>query len=133
MHSCLPFPVGAILHLPGCNMNLRALYATVSLLGLLAEISLFVVLLVRRQYKSFPIFTLCIACNLLSDIGVGILIVAAPAHVGRSVSLGLLPLQYLLDLAVLLEISWHVLRPVYTSLPRGSIAVFATAMTLAVL
>jgi hypothetical protein len=113
-------------------MNLRALYATVSLLGLLAEISLFVVLLVRRQYRSFPIFTLCIACNLLSDIGVGILIVTAP-HVGRSVSLGLLPLQYLLDLAVLLEISWHVLRPVYTSLPRGSIGVFATAMTLAVL
>jgi hypothetical protein len=113
-------------------MNLRALYATVSLLGLLAEISLFVILLVRRQYRSFPIFTLCIACNLLSDIGVGILIVTAP-HVGRSVSLGLLPLQYLLDLAVLLEISWHVLRPVYTSLPRGSIGVFATAMTLAVL
>jgi hypothetical protein len=113
-------------------MNLRALYATVSLLGLLAEISLFVVLLVRRQYRSFPIFTLCIACNLLSDIGVGILIVTAP-HVGRSVTLGLLPLQYLLDLAVLLEISWHVLRPVYTSLPRGSIGVFVTAMILAVL
>ena len=113
-------------------MNLRALYATVSLLGLLAEISLFVVLLVRRQYRSFPIFTLCIACNLLSDIGVGILIVTAP-HVGRSVTLGLLPLQYLLDLAVLLEISWHVLRPVYTSLPRGSIGVFVTAIILAVL
>jgi hypothetical protein len=113
-------------------MNLRALFATVSLLGLLAEISLFVVLLVRRQYRSFPIFTLCIACNLLSDIGVGILIVTAP-HVGRSVTLGLLPLQYLLDLAVLLEISWHVLRPVYTSLPRGSIGVFVTAIILAVL
>jgi hypothetical protein len=114
-------------------MNLRALFATVSLLGLLAEISLFVVLLVRRQYRSFPVFTLCIACNLLSDIGVGILIVVAPPHVGQSVTLGLLPLQYLLDLAVLLEISWHVLRPVYTSLPRGSVGVFVTAMMLAVL
>jgi hypothetical protein len=114
-------------------MSLRALYASVSLLALLAEISLFIVLVVRRQYKSFPIFTLCVACNLLSDIGVGILIVAAPPHVGRSVAFGLLPLQYLLDLGVLLEISWNVLRPVYTSLPQGSVAVFAAAMGLAVL
>jgi hypothetical protein len=100
---------------------------------LLAEISLFVVILVRRQYKTFPIFTLSVACNLLTDIGVGILIVTAPHHIGRSVAFGLLPLQYLLDLGVLLEISWNVLRPVYTSLPRGSITLFATAMALAVL
>jgi hypothetical protein len=114
-------------------MSLRALYASVSLLALLAEVCLFVVLVVRRQYKVFPIFTLSVACNLLSDIGIGILIVAAPPHIGRSVGFGLLPLQYLLDLGVLLEISWNVLRPVYTSLPRGSIGAFATAMGVAVL
>jgi len=114
-------------------MSLRALYTTVSLLAVLAEISLFVVLVVRRQYKNFPVFTLCVACNLLGDIGVGILIVATSQHVARSVAFGLLPLQYLLDLGVLLEISWNVLRPVYSSLPRGSIAVFAAAVALAVL
>ena len=114
-------------------MSLQALYATVSLLALLAEVSLFVVLLVRRQYKNFPVFTLCVACNLVSDIGVGLLLVAAPVHVARSVAFGLLPLQYLLDLGVLLEISWNVLRPVYTSLPRGSVTAFGAAMALAVL
>jgi hypothetical protein len=114
-------------------MSLRALYATVSLLGLLAEISLFVVLIVRRQYRSYPIFVLCIACNLLNDIVVGILLTAAPPNVGRALVLGFLPLQYMLDLGVLLEISWHVLRPVYTSLPRGSITAFATATGLALL
>ena len=46
---------------------------------------------------------------------------------------GLLPLQYLLELGVLLEISWNVLRPVHTSLPHGSIGVFVAAMALALL
>jgi hypothetical protein len=114
-------------------MSLRALYAMVSLLSMLAEVSLFVVLVVRRQYKTFPIFTACVACDLLSDIGVGVLLLAAPHHVARSVAFGLLPLQYLLDLGVLLELSWNVLRPVFSSLPRGTVGAFAGAMGLAVL
>jgi hypothetical protein len=114
-------------------MSLRALYASVSMLALLAEVSLLVVLLARRQYKSFPIFTLCVACNVISDIGIGVLIVAASPAAGRSVAFGLLPLQYLLDLCVLLEISWNVLRPVYTSLPRGSVTGFVIAMALSIL
>jgi hypothetical protein len=114
-------------------MSLRAVYTTVSLLALLAEISLLVVLVVRRQYKYFPIFTLSVAYNSLSDIGIGILMVAAPHHIVRSIAFGLLPPQYLLDLGVLLELSWNVLRPVYSSLPRAAIALFASAMGLAVL
>ena len=35
------------------------------LLGMIAEIGLFVVLLARRQYKIFPIFTFYIAFNLV--------------------------------------------------------------------
>ena len=53
---CEPQLLEAILHLPRCNMSLRALYATFSLLGLIAEISLLVVLIVRRQYKILPCF-----------------------------------------------------------------------------
>src|ERR1700722_19477891 len=114
-------------------MSLRALYATFYLLGLIAEISLVVVLIVRRHYREFPVFTLCIATDLLSDIGLGVLAVVYPIHVVHSVNFALLPLEYLLDLAVLLEISWNVVRPVHTSLPHGSVRAFITAVVLALL
>ena len=48
-------------------------------------------------------------------------------------SFALLPLAYLFDLAVLLEITWNVLRPVHASLPRGSVRAFVAAMTLSLL
>jgi len=105
----------------------------VSLLGLIAEIGLFVVLIARRQYKSFPVFTFYIGFNLAYDVGLSALMVAFPPHIGRSLSLGLLPLQYLIELGVLLEISWNVLRPVHISLPQGSIRVFVGAVGLALL
>ncbi len=57
-----------------------------------------------------------------------------PVHVGRSLALGLLPLQYLLELGVLLEIAWNVLRPVHMSLPaRKHPCVYARAVALALL
>jgi hypothetical protein len=114
-------------------MSLRAMYATFSLLGLMAEIGLFVVLIARRQYKTFPVFTFYIAFSLLSDLGLGALIVLSPMHTARSVEFGLLPLEYLLELCVLFEIAWNVLRPVHASLPPGSIRVFVAAVTLALL
>jgi hypothetical protein len=114
-------------------MSLRALYATFSILCLIAEISLFVVLVARRQYRLFPVFTICIAFSLLNDIGVGALLVVYSTHVARSVAFTLLPLGYLLDLAVLLEITWNVLRPVHTSLPHGSVRAFVVAVALALL
>jgi hypothetical protein len=112
-------------------MSLRALFGVLTALGLVAEITLLVVLVVRRQYKVFPFFTLYVAFNVLSDVGVGALMVLYPIHVARSVMFGLLPLQYLLELAILLEITWNVLRPVQASLPRGSIRVFGAVVALA--
>jgi hypothetical protein len=112
-------------------MSLQALYATLGVLSLIAEIALFVVLIARRQYKIFPVFTFYIAFNLLNDIGVSALMVAYPPSVGRAVELGLLPLQYLLELGVLLEIAWNVLRPVHASLPAKSIRVFLGLLVLA--
>jgi hypothetical protein len=113
-------------------MSLKALWAIFSLLGLVAEICLFVVLVARRQYKVFPVFTFYIGFGVLNDIGVATLMVASP-HIARSLAFGLLPLQYLIELGVLLEIAWNVLRPVHTSLPQGSIRVFMGAVALALL
>jgi hypothetical protein len=123
----------AILHLAGCNVSLSALMVAFGVLGFIAEVALLVVLLARHQYKTFPVFTLYIAFNLLNDVVVSGILALYPAHVGRSVALALLPLQYLLELGVLLEISWNVLRPVHVSLPQGSVRAFASLMVVALL
>jgi hypothetical protein len=114
-------------------MSLQVLYALLGVLVIVLEIGLSVILLVRRQYRTFPIFTLYIFYNLLYDVAGGVLLAAYPVHVVRSVALALLPLQYLLELGVLLEIAWNVFRPVHISLPRGTTRVFAGLMTLALL
>jgi hypothetical protein len=114
-------------------MSLQALNATLCLLGIVVEIVLLVALVVRRQYKLFPVFTLYIAFNLLYDVGLGALALAYSVHTARVLALGLLPLQYLIELGVLLEIAWNVLRPVRTSLPPGSIRVFVGLVALALL
>jgi hypothetical protein len=113
-------------------MSLQAWYSALSILGLGVEIALLVVLLARRQYKIFPVFTLYIAFNLFNDIALGVLAGVASHQVVQSVALALLPLQYLIELGVLLEIAWNVLRPVQASLPRGTIKVFIVFIVAAV-
>jgi hypothetical protein len=114
-------------------MGLQAWYAALGLLGLFAEIVLLTVLLARRQYKTFPVFTLYIAFNVLTDVGLAAVMAAYPPHVGHAIALMLLPLQYLSELAVLFEIAWNVLRPVHTSLPGGAIRAFVTLIVMAFL
>ncbi len=113
-------------------MSLHVLYAVISLLGFVAQIWLLMVLLLRRHYKTFPIFTLYLAVNLLCDVGTIALGLDRP-HAARTLYLASLPLQYLLELGVLLEIAWNVLRPVLTSLPKGTIRAFVGLIALAVL
>jgi hypothetical protein len=120
-----------MLHLTRCNVKVQVLYAIFGLLYLVAEISLLVVLLARRQYKTFPVFTSSVALNLFNNVIVGIVLVGFSSSVGHALPYAFLPLEYLIDLAVLLEIAWNVLRPVHTALPKGSIRVFVVAIVLA--
>ncbi len=112
-------------------MSLQAWYSAFSILGLLAEIALLVILLARRQYKTYPVFTIYIAFNLFNDVVVGALGGLSSHQLGQSVALAMLPLQYLIELGVLLEIAWHVLRPVHASLPPGTIKAFIVFIVLA--
>jgi hypothetical protein len=114
-------------------MSLQAIYASLALIGVVAEISLLIILLVRRQYVSYPVFTFYIAFNVLTDVGLAAVLAAFPRHVGESVAFLLLPLQYMIDLGVLFEVAWHVLRPVQPSLPPGTIRVFVGLVVLAML
>ena len=50
---------------------------------------------------------------------------------GYFLQLASLPLMYLLELCVLFEIAWNVLRPVHISLPQGTIRVFIGFVVLA--
>ena len=114
-------------------MGLQAIYSVVSTLGFGAEIALLVILLARAQYKPFPVFTLYIAYNLLSDVVVLASVAIYSVRVERSVQFASLPLQYLLELAVLFEIAWKVLRPVNSSLPTALVRTFLAFVALAIL
>jgi hypothetical protein len=107
----------------------HALYAILGLWYLISEISLLAVLLIRRQYRFFPVFTLSIAFNLLNNVASAGLI-AYSASFASTAPYVLLPVEYLLDLAVLLEIAWNVLRPVHSSLPKGSLLALTLAVAL---
>ena len=112
-------------------MNLEKFYSLVFLLGGLAEFALLGVLLARKRYKSFPVFTAYITFNVLSDIVLGLLAAQFSKTVASGAALGLLAPQYLLELGVLLEIAWHVLKPVQPSLPPKALKVFAALTVLA--
>ncbi len=112
-------------------MNLEKFYSLVFLLGGLAEFALLGVLLVRRRYRTFPVFTAYLAFNVLSDIVLGVLTAQFSKGVASWTALGLLAPQYLLELGVLFEIAWHVLKPVQPSLPSKALKIFAALTVLA--
>lgn len=102
-----------------------------SFAGIGAELALVGVLFARRVYKTFPIFCACITWGLCTDLGY-----AAVAHFYPPVG-NFYPVEYfrvflvgmtiesLLEFGVLVELSWSILRPVRSSLPRGAIVVVA--------
>lgn len=114
-------------------MTLQAFYAAVYVLGGLAEIVLLSVLVIRRQYRNFPVFTCYIGFNVCSDVTVALLSMQAAGNAASWAALFLLPPQYLLELGVLVEIGWRLLKPVSESLPRKALQIFLTISMLAVL
>jgi hypothetical protein len=114
-------------------MSLQALYSIIGALCVVAEIVLLVILVVRRQYKAFPVFTCYIAYNLLSDFLIGAAVSAYSMRIARPLQFASLPLQYLLELGVLIEIAWNVLRPVHLALPRYATRVFVSLVILAII
>ena len=111
-------------------MSLQALYSIIGVLCVVAEIVLLVILVVRRQYKAFPVFTFYIAYNLLSDFLIGAAVSAYSMRIARPLQFASLPLQYLLELGVLIEIAWNVLRPVHSALPRYATRVLKASVAM---
>lgn len=96
--------------------------------GLVAEASVFGLLLFRRIYKSLPVFSAFLAWSLLNDISVFLLLQRLP-EIGRRVYLASAFVDAAFMFSILIEILMSVLRPIRNSLPRWT--VFAVAALVA--
>jgi hypothetical protein len=102
--------------------------------GLLVECVLLAVLFRKRVFRQLPFFCVFIAWNLLSDTGLFVLqrwIVPW----GSNRFFHLYEVQMAIDstliFALLVELSWSVLRPIRSSLPRGGWIGIALLVALA--
>jgi hypothetical protein len=111
-------------------MNLQPIYAILALLGLLAEVSLFALLIWRRHYQTFPFFTLYVGVNTVTDLVFGLFLFGSHGSLVPMMNFFMVLFTYVLELGVLLEIVWNVIHPVHVSLPRGVLKIFIAALVV---
>jgi hypothetical protein len=99
------------------------------LAGSAAEAAIVAVLLLKRVYRTFPIFSAFIGWSLLSDVGGYILLHRFP-HSDMKVYVADTLIGSVFQFAVLVELSMSVLRPVRASLPRGAVVAIVVFMAL---
>ena len=99
------------------------------LAGLAAEAAIVAVLLLKRVYRTFPVFTAYIAWSLLSDVGGYILVHQFP-NSDMKVYVADTLIGSVFQFAVLVELSMSVLRPVRESLPRGAVVAVVVFIAL---
>lgn len=101
------------------------------LAGLVAEASVLAVLLLRRVWRTLPVFFLYCAWALATDAGN----YPISSHVSSTTFLNVYLLETAVDsilqFCVLVELAWSVLRPIRASLPRATLFVII-GMILAV-
>ncbi len=92
--------------------------------GIAAEIVVVALLVRSRTYKRFPVFSVYIAWGLLTDIVNSVVGYPYPAGYFWVYLAGML-IGSLFEFGVLVELTWSVLRPFRSALPRGAIVVIA--------
>ncbi len=103
------------------------------LMGIAGQILLLATLLLRRLYRTFPLFSAFILWNALSDLFQ--LAVLMRQHDANSLlyyrtCFAINIVQYALELGVFVEIATNVLKPVRRSLPKGIIYILLVCMAL---
>ncbi len=95
-----------------------------------AEAAVVALLLYRRVWRSFPVFSLYSVWTLVASISVYAILhgYSRPSHAGAySVYVTVYLVTVIVDstmlFGVLVELAWSVLRPVRSSLPRGALLV----------
>lgn len=92
--------------------------------GFGTEIVLVVLVLSRRLYRVFPVFSAYLVWDLLDNFALFAVSVHYPANY-FNVFLIALAADSAFELAVLIELAWSILRPFRSALPRGAIVVVA--------
>ena len=87
--------------------------------GYIAEAAVVALLVYRRVFRTFPIFSSYLAWSLLGDTVLYVGVHSYPASY-KSVYLIVSMIDSLFQFGVLVELSWSVLRPIRASLPRWS-------------
>lgn len=90
------------------------------LLGVLAEAAIIGVLVRRRMWQRFPIFLLYVTWELIED-SCGVMVFRAFRSSYSGWYLGTAIVGFNLQLGVLVEIGWSILRPVRASLSRRAL------------
>ena len=111
-------------------MHLSGIDAALWLAGITGEFFLVLILLVRRAYRTFPIFFAWISFVLLLEPTFYWLLVHCSAATYYKAFFVLNFPQYLLEVGVLIEIALNVLRPIKSSLSKRLLVVLLSAMLL---
>jgi hypothetical protein len=106
-------------------MVLNQMDSALMALGMAGQTALFLILLRRGFYKTFPIFFLYILYSALSDFLFAIWLRHASPRAYFAAYFASKAPEFLLELGVLHEVAQSVLAPVRNSLPRFSLGVFS--------
>jgi hypothetical protein len=100
------------------------------IIGTVAEITVLAFLLHRKVWRILPLFCIYIAWSLATDISNAVILSRFPGTFNYAyfTEMGL---DTALQLGVLVELAWSVLRPSRASLPRGALWVLILLVVLA--
>jgi hypothetical protein len=109
-----------------------ALNETAVLIGAIAAEAIVFLLLVRHKvWRTLPLFCVYIGWTLISDPAGYFVVSSVSPAVYRNFYIVEVTVDSLLQFAVLVELTWSVLRPVRASLPRSAPIVLGVLMALA--
>ena len=97
------------------------------LIGLLAKAALISLLIYKRVWKKFPVFSALCAWDLLSDV-VNFVVIHSFRGSYLAVYTVEIAIASALEFGVLVELAWSILRPIRTSLTRRALYVVAVLL-----
>jgi hypothetical protein len=106
-------------------------YNVLTLTGIVAETGLVGLLLYRRVGQKLPVFLVYCCWALLSDLSAYSMKLFSPGGYGIGFYLAINILDFALQLCVLVELAWSVLRPLRSNLSRKTIPLIGAAVLAA--
>ena len=100
------------------------------LAGVVAEAAVVGLLAYKRVWRLFPFFFICCVWSLLGDAENYVIQSFFPSRYLTAYMTGTI-LDSIVQLSVLIELAWSVLRPIRTSLPRGALIVVGVLIVAA--